>query len=228
MDTTARSQLLLTGLAGLAAAILVGIGEYLLHFDPQARFAAGGYTFLQGIDPKRTTTGHFFGVLGATLYPIGCYHIYLMLRPASDRVARAACLLAAFGFIVGTVWIGSRASISALAQLPASAAVSELIQLYEVRYETLLQITRLTTLLLSLAIVWLSLSGRSRYPRWIAIVNPIVLLLANFALFVVVPAIGKHTMPIALNVAFAVFFTLSIAIAARADCPDHPKPVSPS
>ncbi len=227
MHTTARSQLLLTGLAGLLAAILVGLGEYLLHYDPQARFSAGGYVFLQGIGAERTTTGHFLGVLGATLYPIGCYHIYLMLKPAGDRIARAACLLAAFGFIVGTVWIGSRASISALVQLPASAEIEELIHLYELRYETLLQIIRITTLSLSVVIAWLALSGRSHYPKWIALFNPIVLLLANFLLFVVAPAIGKHTMPIALNVAFAGFFTLSILIAARNKKSIHSNHVSP-
>ncbi len=213
MLTTSRSQLLLTGLAGLLAAILVGIGEYLLHYDPQARFSHGGYEFMQGIATSRTTSGHFFGVLGATLYPLGCYHIYLMLKPASQRIALTAFLVAVFGFIVGTVWIGSRASVSALAQLPATAELDALIRLYELRYETLLHIIRITTLILSIVIVWLALTGRSLYPRWIAIFNPVLLLVANFVLFAVLPAIGKHTMPIALNVAFSIFFLLSLLIA---------------
>ena len=210
-----RKILVTTGLAGLAAAILVGTGEYLLHYDPQARFSAGGYDFLKGISDSRSTTGHFFGVLGATLYPIGMYHIYLMLRPANPRVALAGFFLSSFGFIVGTVWIGSRSSISALMQIPPTPEITHLIGLYEVRYETLLNIIRLTTLALSVIIIWLGLTGRSHYPRLIAIFSPVLMLVSNFILFAVVPDIGKHTMPIALNVAFFIFFLLSLLCALR-------------
>ena len=128
----------MTALVGLLAAALVGIGEYLLHYDALARFTDGGYEFMKGIPEHRSTLGHFFGVFGATLYPIGCYHIYLMLRPANSRWAYSGFLLGTFGFIVGVVWIGSRASISALMQLPETPEILALIELYDVRYETLL------------------------------------------------------------------------------------------
>lgn len=206
-------MVVLTGLIGLLAAILVGAGEYLLHYDALARFSATGYDYLRGIPAERSTTGHFLGVFGAILYPVGCFHIYLMLRPANQRVAFAGFLLASAGFIVGVVWIGSRASISALVNLPPSPDIESLIALYSLRYETLLQFIRLTTLILSLIIVWLSVGGRSRYPRWIGVFNPILLIVANFLLFAWAPSIGKHTMPIALNVAFFIFFLLSTVIA---------------
>jgi len=211
-----HNKIVLTALAGLLAATLVGIGEYLLHYDAMARFADGGYAFMEGIPEGRTTMGHFFGIFGATLYPIGCYHIYQMLRPANSRWAYTGFLLGTFGFIVGVVWIGSRASVSALMQLPESAEVAALIELYDLRYETLLQVIRITTLLLSIIIIWLSATGRSHYPRWMGIFNPILLIVANFVLFVVMPDVGKHSMPIALNVAFFIFFALSLCFAFKA------------
>lgn len=202
--------LTLTAFAGLLAALLVGAGEYLLHYDALARFGNGGYEFMRGISDTRSTVGHFLGVFGATLYPVGCYHIYLMLRPADHRWALTAFIIATFGFIVGVVWIGSRASVSALVQLPVTPEIERLIALYELRYETLLQVIRLTTLLLSGVMVWLILTGRSAYPRWMALFNPILLIVASFVLFIVAPEIGKHLMPIALNVAFCIFFALSL------------------
>ncbi len=210
-----QKYLVVTGLAGILAAILVGIGEYLLHYDELARYSETSYDFMLGTGDNHSTVGHFFGVFGATLYPVGCFHIYLMLKPASRRWASIAFLIGSFGFIVGTVWIGSRASVSALVQMPPSDLTDHLIALYQTRYETLLQVTRLTTLVLSGIIVWLAIGGRSHYPRWIAIFNPILLIVANFVLFIAVPAIGKHTMPIALNVAFFIFFLLSVLIATR-------------
>jgi len=209
------NKLYITGLLGLLAAILVGIGEYLLHYDALARFAEGGFGFMQGIGEQRTSVGHFFGVFGATLYPIGCYHVYLMLRSANERAAFSAFIVGAFGFIVGAVWIGSRASVSALMQIPETPEVSMLVELYDLRYETLLNVTRLTTLFLSVIFIWLTLTGRSNYKRWMAIFSPIVLIIMSFVIYLVAPQMGKHLMPIALNVAFFIFFTLSL-IQARA------------
>lgn len=211
-----QNRHILTAVVGLIAATLVGFGEYLLHYDALARFTEGGYNFMEGISASRSTMGHFFGVFGATLYPIGCYHIYLMLRPANKKWAFAAFLIGSFGFMVGVVWIGSRASVSALMQLPASAEIEALIGLYDLRYETLLQVIRLTTLVLSIIVIWLCLTGRTHYPKWMAIFNPIVLIIANFILFMVAPDIGKHSMPIALNVAFFIFFALSLLFAFKA------------
>ena len=214
-------KLVITALAGLVAAILVGLGEYLLHYDELARFTIGGKEYMRDIPMERATLGHFLGVFGATLYPVGCYHIYLMLQPANGRAAFFAFLIASFGFMVGVVWIGSRASIAALIQMPESAEVTLLIELYDLRYETLLIVIRITTLILSVIIVWLSVTGRSHYPKWIAIFNPILLIVANFILFLLVPSVGKHSMPIALNVAFFIFFVLSLLCAFRVRSAEH-------
>ena len=215
-----NAQRQLTAALGLLAALLVGTGEYLLHYDALARFTEGGYDFMKGISASRSTAGLFFGVFGATLYPVGCYHIYLMLKPASKRWAFTAFLIGSFGFMVGVVWIGSRASVSALVQLPPSPEINGLIALYELRYEPLLQVVRLTTLSLSLIIVVLALSGRSHYPKWMALFNPFILIIMSFLIYALVPAIGKHMMPIALNIAFGVFFLLSLLLARRAGVAD--------
>ncbi len=208
------NKLCITGIIGLCAAILVGTGEYLLHYDTLARFSHGGYDFMADIPATRSTLGHFIGVFGATLYPVGCYHLYLMLRPANEKAAFSAFLIGSFGFMIGAVWIGSRASVAALTQISITPEITpeieNLIGLYELRYETLLQVIRITTLILSVIFIWLTLTGKTYYRRWMAIFSPIVLIVANFIVFVIAPSIGKHLMPIALNVAFFIFFALSL------------------
>jgi len=194
-------KIIITGVLGLLASVFVGGGEYLLHYDPLARFADGGFIFMQGIDEQRTTVGHFFGVF---------YHIYLMLCSANKRAAQIGFFVSAFGFIVGAVWISSRAHISALMQLTPTPDITHLIELYELRYETLLTVVRVTTLVLSIIFIWLTLTGRSNYPRWMAVFNPFVLILLSFVIYVITPELGKHLMPIALNVSFFIFFSLSL------------------
>lgn len=200
----------ITGLFGLLASVLVGAGEFLLNYDSLARYSEINYDFMKGTSNRELSTGHFIGVLSAPVYLIGCWHIYLMLKPANKAWAMAAFLISAYGFVVGAVWIGSRASIGTLANLPDSEQIQMLIEFYQFRYETLLTVIRVTTLLLSLIFIGLVLSGKSHYPRWVAIFNPIVLILASFILFSVFPSIGKYPLPIALNVAFFIFFIISI------------------
>ena len=209
-----KSITLVTGVVGLIGAVLTGMGEFILHFDSLARFGAENAFFL-GISSERSTLGHFIGVLGAPLYLVGCWHIYLMLRPASETWSLTAFLIAAYGFAVGAVWIGSRASISALINTPASPEIEQLISLYDLRYETLLQIIRFAVLVLSAIFIWLVLTGRSHYPKWMAALNPILLIVASFIAYAIAPELGKYLMPIALNVAFFVFFLASVFIARK-------------
>ena len=208
-----KNHLVLFGYAGLVAAILAGLGEFALHYDALARFSHN--EFFLGIPANRTNFGHFVAVLGAPLYLVGCWHIRLMLRPASERWSLIAFFISAYGFAIGLVWIGSRASLSSLINAPEVAGIESLLSLYDLRYETLLQVIRFSVLALSVIYVTLVLTGKSFYPKWMAALNPMLLIIASFVVYAVVPAVGKYLMPIALNVAFFLFFLASILIAKK-------------
>jgi hypothetical protein len=212
MNSMSHQQVIvLTGIVGVIAAIVVGIGEFLLHFDPLARFSADSYAFMLAASDERQTAGHFLGVLGAPLYVIGCWHIYLMLKPANPKLALFGFLVSAYGFMIGADWISSRASIGALVHFQESGGdIRDLVQLYQLRYESLLSVIRVTTVVISLIFIYLVLTGRSHYQKWQATFNPIVLLVMNFVIYAMNPAIGKYLMPIALNIAFGIFFTMSV------------------
>jgi hypothetical protein len=211
VDIKQRQILIVTGLLGLAGAILVGVGEFLLHYDPLARFSETNYEFMLATPDAQQTMGHFIGVLSAPFYLVGCWHIYLMLKPANQKLAFVAFLLGAYGFIMGVVWIGSRASIGALIHSDITGpTIDNLVELYQLRYESLLTIIRITTLLLSTIYIGLVLTGKTYYKKWQAILNPILLLLINFVIYLISPVIGKYMMPIALNIGFGLFFLMSI------------------
>ena len=195
-------------LIGLLGAILCGTGEFLLHFDPQARFT--GYDFMADISESRLTIGHFFAVFAISLYFVGVWHIAEMLRPAGEKLSRALFFIGSFGFLYGAMWMSSRAMIGSIAHHPELVEGTDLVSLYELRLETLLQIIRITTLIISIIFIKMVLTGKSRYPKWMAATSPIVLLLMNFAIYETVPAIGKFMMPIALNIGFTLFFILSL------------------
>lgn len=209
-----RQILVLTGLAGVLGSVLVGAGEFMLHFDPLARYAQG-FDFFKGVSQAQATTGHFFAVLGGPLYLLGCWHLYLMLRCANRLWAFLAFLLMAYGFMIGAVWIGSRSNVAFLVNTLSGDALASALQLYELRYESLLALVRIAVLGFSAIFVWLILSGRSAYPRWMAVLNPILLIIASFIVFLLAPGIGQYLMPIALNVAFFIVFSVSTLMVIR-------------
>lgn len=206
-----REIIVITGFVGLLAALLTGVGEFLLHYDSLARFSETSYDFMLAATTERQTLGHFIGVLSAPLYVVGMWHLYLMLKPASQKIAFIGFLVSAYGFMIGADWISSRASIGALVYFQqAGTDVDSLISLYQLRYETLLTVVRVTTLSLSLIFIGLVLTGRSHYQKWHALFNPIVLLIGSFVVYAIKPEIGKYIMPIALNVGFGTFFVISL------------------
>ena len=210
MDGIQKRQILWTGVIGIAAALIVCVGEYLLHYDALARYSETSYEFLLASTDNQQTIGHFFGVLAAPLYLVGCWHMYLMLKPANQKLSFAMFVLTSYGFIMGAVWISSRASIGAITHLEeGTLAIEGLVDLYQIRYETLLSIIRITTLVSSIIFVRLVLTGNTYYKKWQSILNPILLLLISFLIYLILPTIGKHMMPVALNIGFGVFFIMS-------------------
>ena len=150
-----HGQFTAAGMLGLVAAILVGAGEFLLHFDALGRFAeGGGYEFMRGINAERTTIGHFLGVLSAPFYIIGFWHLMKMLEPANILASRIAFVILSYGIMIGAVWIGSRAGISAIINSTSIADPISFILLYKLRYENLLQVTRLAALFFSIIFIW--------------------------------------------------------------------------
>lgn len=214
LEIREKQTLVLTGLAGVLAAVLVGAGEFMLHYDPLVRYSEG-FNFFKGVTQFQATTGHFLAVIGGPLYLLGAWHLYLMLRPANPLWAKLAFLLMAYGFMIGAVWIGSRANVAYLVNAMSGDELATALGLYELRYERLLTLVRVAVLGFSGIFVWLILSGRSTYPRWMAVLNPILLIIASFVVFLVAPGIGKYLMPIALNVAFFIVFSVSTLIVTR-------------
>ena len=205
------NHLKLSGLLGLLGAILCGTGEFLLHFDThQLGGGETGFDFMINTSEARLNAGHFFAVFGVPLYFVGVWHIAEMIKPAGERVSNALFLIGSFGFLYGAMWMSSRSSIGSLVHHAELIKDTNLIDLYNLRCESLLNVIRVTTLVISIIYIKQVLTGLTRYPKWMAATSPIVLLIMNFVIYAIAPEIGRYVMPIALNVGFTLFFSLSL------------------
>jgi len=224
-----RTTLMLAGVAGIVATLMVGTGEFMLHFSSTGYVNADPYAFLHEANRARIVAGHFLAVLGGPLYFLGYWRLYQGLKPAKGLMPLGFFLTGAYGFAIGTTWIGSRALIVLLAPAQVGAAGTSALMLdalvadYDFLYENLLQVIRVTTLIASGLFVYLVLRRRTLYPRWVALANPFLVLVAVFVSYFLVPAVGIYLLPTAMNVAHFVFFSAALIGMSQQSSLDRPQ-----
>ncbi|WP_299778880.1 DUF6796 family protein [uncultured Formosa sp.] len=208
-----RGKIFLAGLFGLLASSIVGIGEFFLHYSPQIIGNADNYQFFQFVSRDHLITGHFLTVFAIPFYFVGYYHIYKMLEHGNKKLAAIVFGLGVFAFTIGGFWITSRAFLGTIVHLQNDIDANiyqKILDNYTLISESLVQVLRVIILLLSIFFSITILKGGTYYKKWMAIFNPIVLLLFVFAIYFIAPQIGKYIAPIAMNVVHFILFSLSL------------------
>ena len=201
------------GLLGLLASVLVGLGEYFLHYSPNILEHSENYEFFKFVPLQNLSLGHFMAVIGLPFYFAGYIHIYRMLRSGNEVLARTVLAVGFIAFAVGGIWIGSRASIGNIVHLKDGMNVDTYQNLknhYTNNMEVLVQALRVIIALLSILFAITILKGGTFYKKWMAIFNPIVILLMLVFIGKALPSIGKHMLPILMNVTHFILFSLSL------------------
>lgn len=188
----------------------------MLQFNLQGGYEAADYAFFGCVPIDRLTTGHFLAVLAAPLYVAVYWHLFKMLEPAGPKLSCLVFLLGAYSFIIGTAWISQRIFLAlTVHEINGGAEISGLLMALAERNEPFVNVLRIAMVAVSVIWTFLIVSGKSHYPRWMAIFSPFAILAAIFALYFTFPPIGLYVIPIAMNVAHVVVFSLSLMVAAR-------------
>ena len=201
------------GYLGLLASVLVGLGEYFLHYSLNILGHSENYEFFKFVPVENLTTGHFLAVIGLPFYFAGYIHIYRMLRSGNEFLARLVLAIGFVAFAVGGIWIGSRASIGNIIHLKDAIEPSiyqNLLAHYTEHMEVLVEVLRVVIALLSIVFVIAILKGGTYYKKWMAIFNPIVILVLVFSTLFWAEGLAKHLAPIAMNVTHFILFGLSL------------------
>lgn len=201
------------GYLGLLASVMVGLGEYFLHYSPNILGSASNYEFFKFVPQENLTTGHFMAVIGLPFYFAGYIHIYRMLKSGNEILARIVLGLGFVSFAVGGIWIGSRASIGNIVHLKETinaTSYQALLNHYTNHMEVLVKVLRIVIAILSVVFVVTILKGGTYYKKWMAIFSPIALLILLVAIGKLIPVIGKHILPILMNVTHFILFSLSL------------------
>ncbi len=201
------------GYLGLVASILVGLGEYFLHYSSDILEHSKDYEFFKFVSLENLTIGHFLAVIGLPFYFAGYIHIYRMLKSGNETLARLVLAIGFIAFAVGGIWIGSRASIGTIVHLKDTMDTStyqHLLGHYTNHMEILVEALRIVIATLSIVFVIAILKGGTYYKKWMAIFSPIVILILLVIMGKLLPSIGKHMLPILMNVTHFILFSLSL------------------
>ena len=202
----------LCGWAGLLASLLVGTGEFLLQFTPNGGIEdMTSYLFFNDISSVRLTWGHYIAVLSAPLYVLGYYFLSKQLQPAGRKQSKVFFIIGAYAFIIGAVWIGQRYFIAATVhEITAGVNISGLLTSFSEHNEPFVNVLRVAMLIVSGLWIKLILSGRTAFPKWLAIFSPIVLLASFAGLYFAKTTLGLYLFPIAMNATHFIIFSLAL------------------
>jgi len=190
---------------GLIASIIVGIGEYLLHYLPAG--PGGEISMLEDVPLQRASKGHFLVVFGAPLYFAGYYALKNIFKATSPLFARLLFIAGVLSFAVGGVWVSSRYFGAEVLQRSAGTVDHAFyLNSYEEHYQILVWALRVLVAAVSLFYVILILKNKQGFPKWMAIFNPIVLLAIVISSLFWFKPLGNHMAPIAMNVTHFIFF----------------------
>ncbi len=217
MNYKERKKILFFGVLGIIASIGVGYGEFLLHFVKNGLgYDSNNFQFFNHIPLSRLTEGHFIAILFTPLYIAGYYHFYLIFKKNNAFYAYAIFVLGIIAFMVGGMWISSRAELGYLVHLisenPKDLALQSLLNIYKIHSEILVKGLRIIILIISVCFSIPILKGKTLYPKFMALLNPLFLLLLIFLTYKIVPKVGNYIGPIAMNVAHFILFFFSIII----------------
>ncbi|MCH6258742.1 hypothetical protein MLD52_19445 [Puniceicoccaceae bacterium K14] len=211
MTTAQRRSQIVLACGGIAAAISVGIGEWIMQFDLSATHDDSSYAYFANIPQWRLTLGHFLCVLTAPLYFLGYLHLGRALDIRNTWLGKSITGLGIYSFAVGIGWIGGRVYLAIAKQgIEVGTSSESLLSALSNHNEPLIQVLRVSILLISVLWTYAILKGRSYYPKWMALFSPIVLLLGIFATYAFLPAIGAYLLPTAMNVTHLAIFGFSL------------------
>jgi len=197
--------LFLTGLLGVFAALVTGIGEYYLLYAPELNHGAtNNYANFLYPTEAELTRGFYLSALGAPFYIFGYWHIVGMLKLRDKFLGSVIMALAIIGFMLGFAWLISNAyqgllvqAISAHSEEAASALATVQSKVDALSYP-LLQIIRAQVMIMSAILAYVIYRRETYYPKWLALFTPFGLILIVFSTLLFMPSIGKHFVPATL------------------------------
>ena len=226
MENSKRNIILITGITGMTAAFISSVGDVVLLASPVSGWELYVHPFGHISEISwcqcRIIVGGFLGVVFLPLMIVGLYHILYGLKPLGKCISWFTFIIAAHAVVVGTIFHASHMFMITGVETnfaiigTSEAGISEMIALFTEYIDTMFYLLIVESLIASLLFVIAVLTGRTLFPRPMAIANPVILIVAVTFVFILLPApIGGYLGASGMNVGMFIFFFLSTLVLSR-------------
>lgn len=216
-------QIRILGCIGLIAVFVTIVSDVILLGQPTSGYAyfSNPTACMAVIPPWRILAGTLLGVCMLPFQLAGLAPVYYGMQPAGRKKQLLALIPAAHALMVGIAFHMAHAFIAEGWRLsygfsPANAAVDAMAKGFD-RYWVLLLAIMLAEMLLCSGVLAMSVwKGRTRFPKWVAVCNPLCVLGVVFLVLLALPApIGGYVAPTIMNTTSLIYMTLSLRLANR-------------
>jgi len=207
----------LLGLIGIIGVLFTIASDLVLLGRPDTgySFFRLGTSGMTGIESWRITAGTFVGVFMLPFQIAGLISLYYGLRPSGRIMPLIVLLTDAHALVMGVAFHASYAFIAGGWKLFDAAGegnmdVSRLISDFDFYWKLIIVIMFTELIASSVLFVLLVLKGRTLYPKWMAISNPLCLTALLSLVIPVIPSpVGGFVGPAVLNLSTLIFFVMS-------------------
>ncbi len=188
---------------GIAGAMMGAAADVLLLYIPGADLLDRSYAYLTEVPYKGLLWGHFLGIFTIPLTLAGYRMVCHALEPMGGNVAWGVFGVVVLVFFAGVCYHGS---LIFVAQALKDGQDIENLRIY---FEPLGAVLVFGFAALSLTLMILILSLKTRYPRWVGLFNPLFIYLLCVAAYFSLPQIGNILLIAGFNLANALFLFFS-------------------
>ena len=207
----------LAGIVGIITAVALSLSDISLLYSP-----AGGYesdAMLLTIPKWRLLLGHYLGVLMMPFFLIAIWHLYEGIRPAGAWLSIPVAALLGYVAAAGGGFHGSIAGLALILQArvgtspETQAVLTRLLADAHLFVEPLQAVVFLAGFTGSLWLGTAILSGRTAYPRWFMLANPVLVHAILFASYLLTPnPVSTLLLPATASLGLLILFGFSTAL----------------
>ena len=207
------------GVLVICVAALLSLADMALLYSPAGGYGFASYEPLAEVPRWRLLVGHYLGLLLLPAYIPGYWLVFRGLREAGPWRSWPVFLLGSYLAAIGGACHGLLALVAIIVQHGETdpAASERLLGLARGFIDPLHAVVNALFVLVSLWFAAGVLSGVTRYPRWLALANPLLLAILFVVPYYLAPGFTPALLaaPASFNLAHLVFFCLIVAALRR-------------
>jgi hypothetical protein len=207
----------LAGIVGIITAIALSVSDISLLYS-----SSGGYesdATLITTPMWRLLLGHYLGVLMLPFFLVAVWHLYEGLKSGGPWLSIPVAALLGYVAAAGGAFHGSVAGLALIAQAGVGASPETqtvLTRLLANAHQFVEPLQAVVFLAGFAGSVWLAaalLSGRTAYPRWFLLANPVLVHAVLFASYLLTPnPVSTLLLPATASLSLLILFGLSTAL----------------